>query len=765
MARLSAAAALLLVVALVIWIGVRSGPTGAAGGSAPTADFVGTESCQACHTEEFTGWRGSQHARAMQHATEETVLGDFSDVPFTYHATTSRFFRQDGRFMVRTDGPDGRLADFEVKYTFGVSPLQQYLIELPGGRLQALSIAWDTRPQGEGGQRWFHLYPDDRVTHDDDIHWTGIQQNWNFMCADCHSTNLAKNYDAATDSFSTTYSEISVGCEACHGPGSRHVELARSDGAGSDGASGLTVSLDESRDAHWITDPETGTPRRSAPRTSDAEIQMCAQCHSRRSAFSDDYVPGDTLLDHYLPATLEAGLYHPDGQQQDEVFVHGSFLQSRMYAAGVTCSDCHDPHTEELRAPGNAVCARCHAPATYDTASHHFHPADGEGGACVSCHMPTNTYMVVDPRTDHSLRVPRPDLSVSMGVPNACTQCHTDRSDEWAATRTREWYGRDASGFQRFAEAFHADEVGAPGTAASLGAIADDRSQPAIVRASALERLAGWGGAVASRAARAALDDGDPQVRRAALTVVDALPPEERVSLAAHLLTDPVRAVRLQAVWSLAPVRDRLPPTQLEPFTRAADEFIAAQGVNADRPESRTSLGTFLAQLGRPAEAEAQLRSALRLHPSHTPAYVNLADLYRAQGREAEAERLLREGIDAGADPAPLHHGLGLSLARSGQLAGAVAELRRAAELAPENARFTYAYAVALHSSQRVDEAISVLERAHEDHPADRNVLIGLSTFHRDAGDLESARRYAAELVTAYPDDDGARQLLESLGG
>lgn len=748
---------LLLVVALGVWFWVRPAPTGTAGGSEPPADYVGTASCQECHAEEVAAWRGSQHARAMQQATEETVLGDFGDAPFTYNGITSRFFRRDGRFMVHTDGPDGRLADFEVKYTFGVSPLQQYLIEMPGGRLQALSIAWDTRPPEEGGQRWFHLYPDERVTHDDDIHWTGIQQNWNFMCADCHSTDLARNYDAATDSFATTYSEISVGCEACHGPGSRHVA--------SEGASGLTVSLGGRGDAAWITDPETGTPRRSAPRTDDSEIQVCAQCHSRRSTFSDDYVPGDPLLDHYLPATLEPGLYHPDGQQQDEVFIHGSFLQSRMYAAGVTCSDCHDPHTEELRAPGNGVCAQCHAPATYDTDAHHFHPADTDGGQCVSCHMPTNTYMVVDPRADHSLRVPRPDLSVSMGVPNACTQCHTERSDEWAAARTREWYGGDPSGFQRFAGAFHGDESGEPGSAAALGAIAGDPSQPAIVRASALERLAGRAGPGAARTARAGLDDEDPQVRRAALTVVDALPPEERVSLAAHLLTDPVRAVRLQAVWSLAPVRDRLPPTQLEPFARAADEFIAAQRVNADRPESRTSLGTFLAQLGRPAEAEAQLRSALRLHPRHTPAYVNLADLYRAQGREAEAERLLRAGIDAGADPAPLRHGLGLSLARSGQLAAAVSELRAAAELAPGNARFTYAYAVALHSSQRVEEAIAVLERARVDHPADRNVLVALSTFHRDAGDLESARRYAAELVAAHPDDDAARQLLASLGG
>lgn len=735
--------------------------------ASPPAEFVGSQTCQACHTQQYADWQGTHHARAMQHATDETVLGDFGDAPFTYHGITSLFFRYDGRFMVRTDGPDGRLTDFEVRYTFGVDPLQQYLIELPGGRMQALSIAWDTRPREDGGQRWFHLYPDEQVTHADDIHWTGIQQNWNFMCADCHSTNLRKNYDAATDGFQTSYSEISVGCEACHGPGSRHVAWAAeaSEGAEPGADTGLTIRLDERRGSRWIVDPVSDVPRRTGRRTRDAEIQMCAQCHSRRSMVSDDYVPGDPLLDHYLPATLAAGLYYPDGQQQDEVFIHGSFLQSKMYVAGVTCSDCHDPHTEALRAPGNAVCGQCHAPATFDVASHHFHPVDSEGGQCVACHMPATTYMVVDPRRDHSLRVPRPDLSVIIDVPNACTACHADRSAEWAASQVRQWYGRDATGFQRFAEVFHADERRAPGTALILGSLAEDLSQPAIVRASALERLAGWAGPTALRAARNALRDDDPLVRLAALAVVDALPPADRIALAEPLLGDPVRAVRLQAAWALAPVRSQLPPTRLEAFERAADEFIAAQRVNADRPESQTSLGTFLAQLGRVADAESLLEATLRRHPQHTPAYVNLADLYRALGREPEAERLLRHGIDAGADVPPLHHALGLSLARSGRIAEAVTQLGLAASLAPRNARFTYAHAVALHSSGQVEEAIRTLEEARGTHPTDRDVLIALTTFHRDAGNLEAARRYARDLAIAYPDDEGARQLLQSLGG
>ena len=218
----------------------------------------------------------------MQAATDTTVLGDFSGTRFDHMGVRSEFFRRDGKFIVRTDGPDGQLADFEVRHTFGVYPLQQYLLELPGGRLQALSIAWDARPREAGGQRWFHLYPDERIDHRDELHWTGRQQNWNFMCADCHSTNLQKNYDAASNSYATSWSEISVGCESCHGPGSEHVRLA-GDGQG---PAGLTVALDERRGATWTIDPATGKRATQSARERQHASSTSARNATRGAASS-----------------------------------------------------------------------------------------------------------------------------------------------------------------------------------------------------------------------------------------------------------------------------------------------------------------------------------------------------------------------------------------------------------------------------------------------------------------------------------------------
>jgi predicted CXXCH cytochrome family protein len=382
------------------------------------ASFVGETVCAACHAAQFDAWKGSHHALAMQAAAGATVLGDFGGAQVEHFGVTTTFFRDGETFMVRTEGPEGALHDYPIADTFGVYPLQQYLIALPGGRLQALGIAWDSRPKEEGGQRWLHLYPDQNLKPGNPLHWTGRDQTWNYQCADCHSTNLQKNYDLAANSYTTSWADIDVSCEACHGPGSRHVAWAKAPAASrSSGADasrmGLTNWLKPTDNGHWKMNLETGIARRTE-KLASTEIETCAPCHSRRKPIARNPAPGGPFFDGYLPALLEPGLYHADGQIDGEVYEYGSFLQSRMHAAGVACSDCHQPHSAKLRAEGNALCAQCHLPAKFDTAEHHRHQPSGSGAQCVNCHMPSKTYMVVDSRRDHSFRIPRPDLSSSI---------------------------------------------------------------------------------------------------------------------------------------------------------------------------------------------------------------------------------------------------------------------------------------------------------------------------------------------------------------
>jgi tetratricopeptide (TPR) repeat protein len=733
------------------------------------ASFVGGQVCAGCHGAQAALWRGSDHDKAMADATDLTVLGDFANAAFTYGGVTSTFYRRDGKFMVRTDGPDGALHDYEVAYTFGVHPLQQYLIAFPGGRYQALGIAWDSRPAASGGQRWFHLYPHQSVKAGDPLHWTGPNQTWNYMCADCHSTNLQRNFDLPSNSYRTTWSEINVSCEACHGPGSGHVDWARGAHAGTDPRKGLVVALTDAGRGHWVLDPAVGTATRTAPRRSDAQLEACGFCHARRRELTPSFGYGHPLLDSAVPALLDPGVYHADGQIQQEDYEYGSFQQSRMFQMGVTCSDCHDPHSLKLRATGNQVCGQCHMPAKFDTEQHTHHPAASAGAQCANCHMPTRTYMVVDVRRDHAIRIPRPDLSVTLGTPNACNGCHADRSAQWAAEAVARWYGPGRRSEPHWGAAIDAGRKGVPGTGDALAAVATAPDRPPIARATALSLFPTFAASVTPAMIKAylgGLHDPDPLVRATAIDALAPFGPEQRLQLAAPLLADPVRAVRIAAARSLAGVpADRLSPQQRTDRDRADAELVAAQMAVADRPEAHLALGAFQAQRGDAAAAEAAYRTALRLDPRFVPAMVNLADLYRALGRDADGEELLRQAVAVDPDDAAAEHGFGLLKARQGKLEDAIALLRNAASLAPDNARYAYVYAIALNSAGRSADALAVLKTASARHPSDVDLLTGLATISRDTGDRPAAIGYAEQLVRVAPRSPDGRALLESLRG
>jgi predicted CXXCH cytochrome family protein len=769
----AAVAAAIVVAGGLGFLFLTDGWRDARSGEALAATFVGSETCAGCHRAEAELWRASQHRLAMQHATDKTVLGDFNDASLDHYGVHSRFFRRDGKFLVETDGADGKLATFEVKYTFGVDPLQQYLVEFPDGRLQALSIAWDSRPQYQGGQRWFHLYPDEEIKHDDVLHWTKLNQNWNFMCAECHSTGVRKNYDAANDRLATTFAEISVGCEACHGQGSAHVGWARARqswwpfGRSDDPKMGLAVRFDERRDIVWRRDPATGKPQRNfTPPLVRKEVETCGLCHARRGSFSEDWMPGRWLSDTHVVSPLARGLYHADGQMRDEVYNYSSFKQSRMFAAGVTCGDCHEPHGAKLRAPGDGVCLQCHAAENYAAVAHHRHETANPALACASCHMPERTYMVIDRRHDHSFRVPRPDLSVKLGTPNACNDCHREKPAAWAAAATESWHGPSRKGLQTYAEAFHAAWTDHADAAALLAVVASDRHVPAIARASALSELAPRLSPSNMGLARTGLSDPDPMVRIGALDMLQNVPAAQLWPLVSPLLSDSNRGVRIRTASLLAAVPTASqPPADRERFERAAAEFIAAQRLNADRPEARSTLGNFFARRGRAGEAEVEYQAALRLSPQYAPAAINLADLYRSLGRDAEGESVLRAAIAASPRDAGLHHALGLALTRLKRPDDALAALRQAAELDPDRTRYAYVYGVALHSAGRASEAMAVLKENLARHPADRDTLLALLSFHRDAGELATALEYAQRLARIAPNDRDVAALVQTLQG
>ncbi|WP_407926504.1 tetratricopeptide repeat protein [Aquipseudomonas ullengensis] len=748
---------------------VFSAPSYAAEGKPPqlatdAAGYAPAATCLGCHGEQAKAWKNSDHDWAMHEATPSRVLGNFANARFDEAGVKAKFFRKGSKFFVNTEGADGKPADFEIRYTFGYQPLQQYLVEFPGGRLQSLTIAWDSRDKSAGGQRWFSLYPGQRFAPNDPLHWTGRYQNWNAMCADCHSTNLLNHYDDKTDTFATTWHEQNVGCQACHGPGQAHVDWASKDkdAAGKTYASAKDVGLQVDFKALGST----------------GLVEQCAYCHSRRQSLGVGQQPGKPLLDAVLPATLRPDLYHADGQILGEVYEYDSFTQSKMSAAGVACTDCHDPHTTKVKIEGNGLCQQCHSETppsrfpslqekNYDSPEHHHHQAGSAGAQCVSCHMPEKTYMVVDPRRDHSFRLPRPDLAEKTASPDACTTCHEGKTPAWAAKAIEGWYGKPQRP-PHYGESFHAVRQGSADSLQLLSGLIGDMGKSATVRATAAERLNGLG-APALPTLEKALKDPSPLVRAYSAQAFTDLPPVERVKHLLPLLDDPQRAVRDEALRALAGIPlIALPEDRRASFTAALDDYEQRLRSNASLPGNRLNLAVLLERKGQQLEALEQYRQALKLDPYFSPARVNLVTLANGMLRQDEAEQTLRDGVALKAMPAGdrgnLAYMLALLLVERGQAEEGAQFLQEAAELLPDNPRIRYNQGLLLLQLQRRDEARSALESGLAQAPQDADLLYAMVYLHGSAGEQDKAIEYVKRLEQAAPGDSRLAQLKQQLG-
>jgi len=698
--------------------------------------FVGREACIDCHTDAYERWLGSDHDNAMDIAIEETVRGDFDDAEFTHAGITSRFYRKDDGFFVYTEGPGGDMAEFEVRYTFGIEPLQQYLVPFPGGRLQALPIAWDTERE-----RWFSLNPNAVIAPDDWLHWTRNGQNWNGMCAECHSTNLEKNYDPESNTYATTWSEIDVSCEACHGPGSQHVAWADIDPMGRPPVENFALDVVTSE----LDNREY--------------VELCAPCHARRSEIADYKHEQGDLLQHYLPSLLVEGAYHPDGQILDEVYVWGSFTQSKMYQNDVLCGDCHDAHSLQLHQQGNALCAQCHQPSVYDTPAHHFHQleVDGEasdGALCIKCHMPEQPYMVIDYRADHSLRIPRPDLSASLGVPNACSQsgCHDDQELDWSIDAYTKWYGEARR--PHYGTVLAAARNGDPAAEGALVALASDTLSPVIVRATALDALAAYPPGAKDVVIERSLADEEALLRHTAMLAVATNEPETLVRLIAPLLNDPVLAVRLSAASRLAAVpAEYLTAAQRLSLDAALAAYIESMRASLDFAASGMNLGNLYQSLGDTATAEEYYRRAIDVDALFFPAKINLALLLSSSGDVDETERLLREVLEDYPEQYDAAYSLGLLLAGSGRLEESLDVLEQAAASAPEHPRVRYNLGLLYAQLGQDLEAEGAFLAALELEPQSIDYLYALIDFYVRRNRLDEALVLTDEMIAAHPQE------------
>ena len=711
----------------------------AAPAEAPADGFVGSDACRSCHPDEYVLWTQSDHYRSMRMATDETVLGDFSGAVVTFHDVETRFQRSDTRaYRVDTVGGSGKRDRFPVRYTFGHWPLQQYLVDAGHGRLQAFGIAWDTRPTDQGGQRWFHLQPDEDIEPEHPFHWTGHALNWASQCAACHSTNVVT--ETGADGARATYSEVNVACEACHGAGGDHVRYVREGSADTVPHAGFPNG--PAQRVAWRFPPgeQIAAPDR---RGSAREIDMCGGCHALRTPLTDKPM-GQDFHDAYRLEQARDGLYFLDGQILEETFVLGSFLQSRMHARGVTCSDCHDPHSGAPLAAGNAVCARCHQPGAYDVVAHHRHRPGGPGSACVDCHMPARTYMGVDDRRDHAFTIPRPALSAELGVPNACTGCHADRTNAWARERLEAWGVPERDHWARAHERLLRRH---PGSVAALAASVDGDA-PVMAKATLLAESAALPGHTVRALLARALDDPHPLVRRGAVAGTRGQPPAERWDLLRTRLNDPAASVRFEMGIALSEVASAQPRTAQARADALFAEHRQFLDASADLAATQNALARFEDSLGRPEAAGRAYRRALDIEPGFVPALVDYADFLRRAGDEPQTASLLQRALAVAPDSAVANAAFGLHLVRQGRHAEALTPLKQAATVADTTAYFVYTYGVAQHSLGQRDAALETLRAGLGRWPWDPDLLRALIAYTEPGSfEAQTYRRRLAEII------------------
>ena len=702
----------------------------------PDAHFLGDESCKECHQNQFKDWQGSHHDKSMQIATRTTVLADFKGEKFNSQGVKNRFFNKDGVFYANTEGPDGKNHNYKIEYVFGITPLQQYIVKFPDGHYQCLRTAWDSKKN-----KWFDLYPDFKVVHSEWLHWSRGGMNWNTMCADCHSTNVRKNYDEKTHSYNTEFALINVSCEACHGAGKQHVD-----------------------DVHKFGDSyrNTGTMQMTLDTKPKELVDKCARCHMRREQISDKFNFEGTMLDHYYPQLIDNTIYHPDGQILDEDYVYGSFVQSKMYHNDVTCTNCHDAHSLKLKFKDNKLCTQCHTPEKYDTEKHHFHLTGTDGAKCINCHMPGKFYMGNDFRRDHSFRIPRPDLSVKYGTPNACTGCHKDKDDTWAAENFIKQHG--IPDYTHFSELLIPGLTGAPNALESLTTLAKDKSQPEIARASAVKQMSTYRNNKTVNDLLRFLNDKSPIVRAASVDALNEISNPEYINYFLPLLKDKKRAVRVKAFNALGALDESKIPAEYSFFyKKVKKEFFTYLDITSDFVGGRVNRANYHLKKGNITKAIEGHESALKIDPINNIVRTNLANLYYQNKDFMKAEKAFKTIIKQEPLYGPTYYSYGLLLSELKRTEEAIAQLEIATKYMPDNVRVYYNLSLLYDALKKSSEAEKTIIKGLQQIPNNESLLYLLAYHYKQVNELEKAKNIALKLVQLFPKNSQYYQFLQTL--
>jgi tetratricopeptide (TPR) repeat protein len=710
--------------------------------AAAFAKYAGDAACKVCHAVEFEKWQGSHHALAERSWRDELDKEGFSPAQTFAHGSQSTTAALDATQVasLKTLGFKAEDKAWKVERVLGHDPLRQFLVASERGRLHATEACWDPNKK-----EWFNVYGSEDRKPGEWGHWTGRGMSWNTMCAGCHNTRVRKNYDSPTDTFRTTMAQMTVGCEACHGPMKQHAQAY---------TSGIPEQIAQAKMVTFnAKDPKP-------------MLDTCGMCHARRTELTGDFKPGDKFFDHHHLSTVDhTDTFYADGQIREEDYEYSSFLSSRMHHAGVRCSDCHDPHSGKPLQAGNMLCMRCHTAGGYPNApailpaAHTFHGAESAGSQCINCHMPQTVYMQRHSRHDHGFTIPDPLMTQQFGIPNACNKCHTDKDTAWSLAAVEKWYGARMERPTRtrttlFGKAKRGDAEAEQGLIELL-----DSNDTPYWKASACLLLEHWLGSEKTRAVLVKMLKHEHElVRGSAVRALEPALEGDPFNLRTEvrpLLQDSMRNVRVAAAWALRDEVDLSKP--------AGRELLHMLAFNADQPTGQMQLGHFELARQNPQKALSHMQAAVAWDAGSPPFRHDLAVVHSILGDSQSSIQQLQEAMKLAPQEPEYPFKLALAYHEVGQTDKTIAALRETVKLAPQHEQAWYNLGLALSAQEQTAEALQALAQCERVGGRDGAAAYAAATIHFRRGEKTQAQVAVTRALDARPNWQEAMQLKQQL--
>ncbi|WP_321996661.1 ammonia-forming cytochrome c nitrite reductase subunit c552 [Draconibacterium orientale] len=713
-------------------------------------EFSGSESCIECHENFYKLWQPSYHAQAMMPINAEFMakhgVPNSESIDVEGHQFHVEF--KDSTMMMYEHDGEKLVATYDVIYAMGGHNVYTFLTPFEKGKLQNIPLAYDANRE-----EWFN-YPmagmrhfSDEYPEDEALPWKDDLFAFNTGCYSCHISQLSTNFDLETDTYHTTWKEPGINCETCHGPAGEHVRIFK--------------ALKEGEEADKLGLISTKVF------TQEQNNAACAPCHAKMNPITPSFMPGDKFFDNYNLTTLEDRDFYPDGRSLGENYTMTEWMMNPcIEMSDLHCVTCHTSSGRDRnRDNPNQACLNCHTNRIKDMETHTGHPEE-VGLTCLSCHMPKREFVGRFLRSDHSFRPPMPEATIKFGSPNACNQCHKDKSPEWAnqivKARPNGDYQEETLQWAQMIK--EARDMNWENVEKMYEYIRNPETDE-VVANSLIRLLGNFPSASKTEVLIDALNNKSELVRSSAAYGLGGIITEEVKYALLKACQDNIRLVRVQAANAILSFpQDQFTSEQRTIIADAEKEYVASMTSRLDSWSNHYNLGLYYQNKGEVSQSLSSYETAARLYPESVLPLINSSVLYSYVGNNEKAEQNLKKVLEFDPKNEAANLNLGLLLAEQGRMDEAEKALVTAFEANPEQQGVAAKnLCVILANKGDLSGAVKYAEAAYKASPENPNYGYTLAYYQMQNGQKSEAIIILEKMVKGTPEFLTAMNFLADI--